>query len=51
MKEKGIKEPRWKMLMPGESTPPIAVPPRPAPLPWVFALILVPLAVLSLRRS
>ncbi len=64
MKEPGVKEPRWKMLLPGESTPPIkvpggakhaaAVPPAPSSAvrwPWLGLLLVLPAGLWIWRRS
>ncbi|MBL9144156.1 MAG: hypothetical protein JNM99_10805 [Verrucomicrobiaceae bacterium] len=64
MKEPGVKEPRWKMLLPGESTPPIkvpggakqaaAVPPAPSSAvrwPWLGLLLVLPAGLWMWRRS
>lgn len=46
MKEPGVKEPRWRMLLPGEMTPAIPIPPRVSSVaslllePLIFALAL-----------
>lgn len=51
MKEAGVKEPRWRMLMPGEVTPAIPVPPRPFQWPWQIVLLCLPIGVWLWIRS
>lgn len=50
MKEPGVKEPRWMMLMPGEHTPAIPVPPRPRLWTWLGGVFMAILGLLWLKN-
>lgn len=51
MREPHVSPPRWSMLIPGDSTPLIPLPPRPLANGWWCTLLLLPLGGWWWRRS